>query len=77
MWNEIRNKLIAMARDFPEDQYDFKLPKDQRSFAENLLPVAAVDYDLMRSVSGQTSGPISARTNITRRKTSTRRKPTW
>jgi hypothetical protein len=23
VWNEIGNKLIAMARDFPEDQYDF------------------------------------------------------
>jgi hypothetical protein len=33
------------------------MPKDQRSFAENLLPVAAVDYDLMRSVSGSNLGP--------------------
>jgi hypothetical protein len=27
-WNEIGNKLVAMARDFPEDRYDFKLEKD-------------------------------------------------
>jgi uncharacterized damage-inducible protein DinB len=46
-----------MAQDFPEDKYDFKLQKDQRSFAENLLHVAAVDYDLMRSVSGSNLGP--------------------
>ena len=57
MWNEIGNKLIAMARDFPEDKYDFKLEKDQRTFAENLLHVAAVDYDLIRSVSGSNIGP--------------------
>jgi uncharacterized damage-inducible protein DinB len=57
MWNEIGNKLIAMAQDFPEDKYDFKLQKDQRSFAENLLHVAAVDYDLMRSASGSNIGP--------------------
>jgi len=27
-WNDIGNKLIAMAKDFPEDKYDFKLQKD-------------------------------------------------
>lgn len=32
-----------MAQDLPEDKYDFKLQKDQRTFAENLLHVAAVD----------------------------------
>ena len=57
MWNGIGNKLVGMAQDFPEDKYDFKLQKDQRTFAENLLHVAAVDYDLMRSISGSTLGP--------------------
>ena len=57
MWNEIGNKLIAMAQDFPEDKYDFKLQKDQRTFAENLLHIAAVDYDLIRSASGSNIGP--------------------
>jgi uncharacterized damage-inducible protein DinB len=57
MWNEIGNKLVAMAQDFPEDKYDFRLQKDQRSFAQNLLHVAAVDYDLMRSVAGSNLGP--------------------
>ena len=36
-WNQIGGKLIAMARDFPEDKYDFKVQKDERSFAENLF----------------------------------------
>ena len=57
VWNDIGNKLIAMAEDFPEDMYDFKLQKDQRTFAENILHVAAVDYDLLRSVSGSNIGP--------------------
>jgi len=56
-WNQIGNKLIAMARDFPEDKYDFKVQKDQRTFAENLLHVAAVDYDLISRVSGLNLGP--------------------
>lgn len=56
-WNNIGNKLVAMAQDFPEDKYDFKVEKDQRTFAENLLHLAAVDYDLMSSVSGSKLGP--------------------
>jgi hypothetical protein len=46
-----------MVEDFPEDKYDFKLQKDQRTFAENLLHMAAVDYDLIRSASESTIGP--------------------
>jgi len=56
-WNEIGNKLIAMARDFPEDKYDFKVQKDQRTFAQNILHVAAVDYEAIRAVSGTKLGP--------------------
>src|ERR1700688_2568561 len=55
--NHIGNKLIAMAKDFPEDKYDFKVQKDERTFAENLLHVAAVDYDLASRVAGSHVGP--------------------
>src|SRR5271169_430136 len=50
-WNHIGNRLIAMAKDFPEDKYDFKVQKDERTFAENLLHIAAVDFDLIHRVS--------------------------
>jgi uncharacterized damage-inducible protein DinB len=56
-WNQIGNRLIAMARDFPEDKYDFKVQKDERTFAQNLLHVAAVDYDLISVVSESNIGP--------------------
>src|SRR5207247_7743868 len=56
-WNQIGNKLIAMAKDFPEDKYDFKVQKDQRTFAQNLLHVAAVDYHLIRRGSEYTMEP--------------------
>ena len=56
-WNHVGNRLIAMAKDFPEDKYDFKVQKDERTFAENLLHVAAVDYDLIRRVSQSDIGP--------------------
>ena len=58
LWNMIGNKLVAMAQDFPEDKYDFKVQKDQRTFAENLLHAAAFEYVVARKVSGLTSiGP--------------------
>jgi len=56
-WNEIGNKLIAMAKDFPEDKYDFKVQKDQRTFAENLLHATAFDYVVTRMASGTNIGP--------------------
>jgi uncharacterized damage-inducible protein DinB len=56
-WNDIGNKLIAMAQDLPEDKYDYKLQKDQRTFALNLLHAAAFDYIVSRRVSGTIIGP--------------------
>ena len=56
-WNDIGNRLVAMAKDFPEDKYDFKLQKDERTFAQNLLHAAALDYVLIRRVSGSNVGP--------------------
>jgi hypothetical protein len=56
-WNDIGNKLIAMAQDFPEDKYDYKLQKDQRTFALNLLHAAALDFVLIRRISGSKIGP--------------------
>ena len=56
-WNDIGNKLVAMAKDFPEDKYDFKVQKDQRTFAENLLHAAALDFVLIRRISGSNVGP--------------------
>jgi hypothetical protein len=57
VWNDIGKRLVAMAQDFPEDKYDFKVQKDQRTFAQNILHAAAVDYEAIRSVSGSKIGP--------------------
>src|SRR5215510_10942190 len=56
-WNAIGNKLIAMAQDFPEEKYDFKVQKDQRTFAENLLHAAAVEFVVLREFAGSSIGP--------------------
>src|SRR4029077_14757234 len=60
-WNQVGNRLIAMAKDFPEDKDDFRVQKDERTFAENLLHVAAVDYDLIGRVSQSNVGPASVK----------------
>jgi len=57
MWDQIGNKLITRAQDFPEDKYDVQLQKDQRTLAQNLLHVAGVDCELMLSISGSNIGP--------------------
>ena len=56
-WNDIGNKLVAMAKDFPEDKYDFRLQKDQRIFALNLLHAAALDFVVIRMISASNIGP--------------------
>jgi uncharacterized damage-inducible protein DinB len=38
-------------------QYDFKVQRDERTFAENLVHVAAVDFDLISRVAGSHIGP--------------------
>src|SRR5207302_9330138 len=55
-WNDIGNKLVAVAQDFPEDKYDFKVQKDQRTFALNLLHVDELVFLLIRWISGSNLG---------------------
>lgn len=43
-WNEIGNKLIAIAEDLPEDKYSYKPNADSRTFLEQLLHASASMY---------------------------------
>jgi hypothetical protein len=40
-WNEAAGKVVTMAEDYPEAKYDFKPTPEVRSFAEQILHVAA------------------------------------
>jgi dienelactone hydrolase/uncharacterized damage-inducible protein DinB len=57
MWNAIGDKLLALAEEFPENKYDFRVTDEERTFAENLLHVAAVDFDVVSFAAGSTVGP--------------------
>jgi len=54
-WNYVGKKLITMAEDFPEDKYDFKPNKDERSFAEQLLHASNANYFFINPVKGVTA----------------------
>jgi len=75
-WNDIGNKLIAMAQDFPEDKYDYKLQKDERTFALNLLHAAARISSSSGEFLERTSGRTSVKATILRA-TNSRPRPTW
>lgn len=55
-WNDVGNKLITMAKDFPADKYDYKATPEVRSFAEILLHVAAVDAFVNDVAAGRKTG---------------------
>jgi hypothetical protein len=57
-WNSVGNKLIAMAEDFPEDKYNFKAQKDERTFGDNLLHVAVDYYYMINAIKGSEVGYI-------------------
>ena len=52
-WNDIGRKLTAMAEDFPDDKYDYKMTPAQRSFAEQLLHAANSNYFFTNLANGQ------------------------
>jgi len=56
-WNYAMGKLVTMAKDFPENKYDFKVQKDQRTFAENLLHVSGEAFLTASAVKGSQVGP--------------------
>jgi len=56
-WNDVAGKLVDMAQDFPEDKYDFKVQKDQRTFAETILHVAGGMFQAASAVKGSQVGP--------------------
>jgi uncharacterized damage-inducible protein DinB len=55
-WNDIGNKLITMAEDWPEDKYGYRLNADVRTFQQVLLHVAGSNYDLINRLAGKKLG---------------------
>jgi uncharacterized damage-inducible protein DinB len=56
-WQAVFGKVITMAEDFPQDKYDFKAQKDQRTFGQNLIHIAAGGLMLMSPMTGTPLSP--------------------
>jgi len=55
-WNDVGNRIIAMAEDWPESKYGYR-PNDQvRTFTQVLLHVAGSNYSLVNALRGQKLG---------------------
>ena len=51
--DEVGNKLVEMAQEFPEDKYNYKPSPEVRTFAEQLLHAAAGDVYLAKVAKGE------------------------
>lgn len=56
VWNEIGQKLIVMAEDFPEAKYDYRPTPEVRTYAEQLLHVAGSTYFFIQVAKGEKLG---------------------
>jgi uncharacterized damage-inducible protein DinB len=55
-WEDVGNRLVKMAEDWPEDKYGYRPNADVRTFQQVLLHVAGSNYDLLNQVSGSKLG---------------------
>ena len=46
-WNDIGNRLVAMAEDWPEDKYGYRPTTGVRSFAEVIRHIAGSNYGMI------------------------------
>jgi hypothetical protein len=55
-WNDIGNRLVTMAEDWPEDKYGYRLKPEMRTFQEVILHVAGANYDILNTVTKSKAG---------------------
>ena len=68
-WNDIGNKLITMAQDWPEEKYTYRLNPQVRTFQEVLLHVAGSNYELLNGLTGKKLGNDNENPNVAEYKT--------
>ncbi|MGC2765782.1 MAG: DinB family protein [Candidatus Acidiferrum sp.] len=55
-WNDVGNRLVTMAQDWPEDKYSYKLTPQVRSVQQVFLHIAGSNYDVINRLSGSKVG---------------------
>jgi len=46
-WNDVGNRIVAMAEDWPEDKYGYRPNADVRSFADVMRHIAGSNYEMV------------------------------
>jgi uncharacterized damage-inducible protein DinB len=57
-WHYVLGKVVTMAEDCPQDMYNFKAQKDQRTFGQHLLHIAAAELTVMSAIKGAPTLPF-------------------
>ena len=68
-WNDVGNRLISMAQDWPEDKYTYKLTPAVRTFQEVILHIAGSNYDLISHLAGTKVGEAQNNPPVSQYKT--------
>jgi uncharacterized damage-inducible protein DinB len=68
-WYSVFGKVTAMAEDFPQDKYDFKAQKDERTFGQNLIHIAAVGLNSMSAITGTPMWPLGSEDSLRKKYT--------
>ncbi|MGA7626838.1 MAG: DinB family protein [Candidatus Acidiferrales bacterium] len=55
-WNDVGNRLVTMAQDWPEDKYTYKLTPQVRTVQQVFLHIAGSNYDMINRLSGSKVG---------------------
>jgi uncharacterized damage-inducible protein DinB len=55
-WNDVGNRLITMAEDWPANRYAYRTNAQVRTFQQVLLHVAGSNYDLLNRLEGKKVG---------------------
>jgi hypothetical protein len=55
-WNDIANRLVTMAEDWPEANYSYRLKPEMRTFQAIILHIAGANYDLLKNVTNTKVG---------------------
>ena len=71
-WNDVGNRLVTMAQDWPEDKYTYKLNPAVRTFQEVLLHIAGSNYDLINHLAGTKVGEAQNDPPVSQYKTKAR-----
>jgi len=49
-WNDVGNRLVTMAEDWPEANYSYRLKPEMRTFQGIVLHIAGANYDLLNNI---------------------------